>query len=290
MIPGLGDVNSVDDLVTDEVTAPDVMVALLVLLLAVLLSWFLRRMVRRIVKRSEIDEQIGKLIGRLLSATILLLGIIGAMVAIHIDVGPFIVTLGFIGFALTFVLRDALENFAAGMLLQARRPFQIGDQVQAGDHEGNVVDISFRSVQLQQFSGERVYVPSRDVLVNPIINFTELGQRRTKLHIGVAYGTDLQLAHRLLQTVLDDADLVLDEPAPDVYLTSFDDSAITFDVRFWHQPRRVEGWQCGHEVLMAIWDAFADADIEIPFPQRTIWHRNGATDVPPVAAGQPEQP
>lgn len=90
------------------------------------------------------------------------------------------------GLALAFALQNIIENLIAGIMLQTRRPFRIGDQVVVGGYEGQIEDISLRSTLLRTYDGRRVFVPSADVLKNAIENNTAFDRRRTTLQIGVA--------------------------------------------------------------------------------------------------------
>src|SRR3982074_2370632 len=52
-----------------------------------------------------------------------------SLVALRVQIGPLLGALGIGGIALAFALQDTLQNFVAGVLLQARRPIRRGDQV-----------------------------------------------------------------------------------------------------------------------------------------------------------------
>jgi small conductance mechanosensitive channel len=119
--------------------------------------------------------------------------------------------------------------------------------------------------------GTEVHIPNSSVIANPIVNLTRRGRRRTRLDVGVEYGTDLAQAQQVLRDTVADVDAVRGDPAPEVYVTEFDDSAINFAVRFWHEPQIREGFVVADEVARAIDDALDAAGIVIAFPQATLW-------------------
>ncbi|MEZ5225275.1 MAG: mechanosensitive ion channel [Acidimicrobiales bacterium] len=98
-----------------------------------------RSLLARALKRGQADDFISELIGRVASYLLLVFGLIYALEALGIAIGPALGALGIVGIALAFALQDLLENFVAGVLLQLRRPFRPGDEVQSVDHEGAIV-------------------------------------------------------------------------------------------------------------------------------------------------------
>jgi small-conductance mechanosensitive channel len=70
---------------------------------------------------------------------------------------------------------------------------------------------------------------------------------------------------------------------PVCWLTGFGDSSLDFVLRFWiHDPQQgltnVRG-----KVLLALWDAFKENGIAIPYPHREVLLRRGARAAGTVA-------
>ncbi len=184
--------------------------------------------------------------------------------------------LGIGGLAVAFAAQSILENLFASVLLQVRRPFRRGDQIATNDIEGTVEDVNFRTVVLRTYDGEKVLIPSSQVLTAPITNFTAKGTRRTTLDVGVAYDTDLAMAQRVLLAAVASVDGVRPEPAPQAWVEQFGESSIDFALRFWHAPDIATLWRVRSGVAMAVKTALDGAGIEIPFPQRTLGFLPGA--------------
>jgi small conductance mechanosensitive channel len=137
-----------------------------------------RLVVKWLVSRSRTDDFLGDLIGRILSYVIVTFGLAYALDVFGIAIAPILGALGIAGIALAFALQDILENFVAGVILQARRPFS--------DQEGSVVSIDACTITLHTPDGETVKVPSALVIKNSIVNHTQIGRRRTTVDVGVA--------------------------------------------------------------------------------------------------------
>lgn len=237
------------------------------LLLAVLVH---RLVVRAVGGGSPGRKGAARLLGRLAATAVACAGLVYALASLGVRIGPLLGALGIAGIAVAFALQDILENFVAGIIIQARNPFRFGDQVTSGEWQGTVEDINFRSVVLRTLDGTRVVLPSAAVLKVPIQNLTAFGARRTEVSVGVAYGTDLGQARDLMVHAVGGADGVLSDPAAEALVEELGADGVTFAVRFWHRPQVADMWAARDAALRAVHDALRAAGIEIPFPQRTI--------------------
>ncbi len=266
-----------DALGSGGVTGFDWLRAGAVFIIAVVASRIAKAILRRVLCR-QTDAAVADLIARLIAYVIAILGLIYALEQVDVRVGPLLGALGIIGIAVAFALKDILENFVAGLLLQFRRPFSYGDQIQSGDIEGTVQSIDARSVTVRTPDGETVHLPSSQVITDAIVNHTEGGARRTTIPLGVAYGTNLRRARGLLLDAVKGTSGVHPDPTPEVLLTGFGDSSIDFVVRFWHDPSIADHWQIQDAVAFALHDVCDEHGIEIPFPQRTLWMASSSSN------------
>ena len=268
-----------DALDVEGLTAQDWIAAGLILIGAVVLSRLFQALVTRVVKGEEGAAVAARLVGRAVGAAVVIAGLVYALSTLGVQLGPLLGALGIGGLALAFAAQSILENFFSSILIQSRRPFRIGDQVVIGEGvEGVVEDINFRVVLIRTFDGERVLVPSSKVIQNSIMNVTARGPWRTSLAVGVAYGTDLRLAQRVLLDAVTGVDEVLPGPAPEVWFEAFGESSLDFSIRFWHTPEMATRWRVRSLVGMAANDSLDAAGIVIPFPQRTLWFGDGDQD------------
>jgi small conductance mechanosensitive channel len=254
-------------------TAEDWIRAGLIVAGAVVLSRLLQVLVTRVVRGEEGAAVAARLVGRFAGFVVVLVGLIYALASLEVSIGPLLGALGIGGLALAFGAQSILENFFSSILIQARRPFRVGDEVVLGDGtiQGVVEDVNFRVVVVRTFDGERVLVPSSLVIRNPIVNVTARGPWRTTLRVGVTYGTDLAAAQRVLLDATQRVEGVLGSPPAEVWFEGFGESSLDLAVRFWHTPETPTRWRVRSGVGMAAKRALDEAGIEIPFPQRTVW-------------------
>lgn len=139
-----------------------------------------------------------------------------------------------------------------------------------GDYEGTVEAIKIRSTQLRTYTGELVEIPNAIVFTNPVRVLTAFRCRRTDLDIGVDYTTPLPLAKQTFLNVINRADGVLSDPAPEVDVVGFGDRSIDFKVRYWTPPQIAEVRRIKSQVAIALKAACDEAGISIPYPIRTV--------------------
>ena len=179
------------------------------------------------------------------------------------------VTLG-IGFG----LQEIFANFVAGIILLFERPMRLGDVVTVGDISGVVRKIQIRATTIQQFNNRELIVPNKEFITGQLVNWTLTDNRqRFDFTVGVAYGSDTVLADKILKKILADHPKVLNEPAPEVFFTSFGDSTLDFQIRAF-VLEYAHFLIVQSELHFEIDKRFREADIEIAFPQRDIHIRS----------------
>ena len=289
LLPPLAADGDDDSFLTDEVTLPEVLEAGAVFLVAVLMAVVLRRLLVRTVDR-EASSHLGRVLGRFLSVVVVGVGLVYALDVVGVRIGPLLGALGVGGIALAFAAQDILQNLIAGVVLQIRHPFRIGDQIASNDYEGHVDDINLRTVELTTYDGLTVYLPNAEVLKNPIVNYTRTPVSRTELIVGVAYDTDLERARQVFVEACTATEGVREHPVPEAWVFEFGDSSINVAVRYWHAADIASRWRVRSAVAISVKRALDEAGMTIPFPQRTLWFGPGGTSLQVEERGRSDGP
>ncbi len=268
-----------EEVLPEDVSAFDVGRGAVVLVVTAVLAVVLRAALVRLIDRGDADRHTGRLVGRFLSVLVVVVGVVYAVDLVGVRVGPLLGALGIGGIALAFAAQDILQNFVAGVLLQVRRPFRLGEQVRSGDYEGVVQDINLRTVVLTTYDGTTVYLPNSQVLSAPIVNYTRTPINRSEIAVGLAYDTDLDRAREVLLAACRAADGVVDRPEPEAWVEQFGESSIDVLVRYWHAADVASRWRARNAVALAVKRGLDAAGMTIPFPQRTLWFGPGGTSL-----------
>ncbi len=198
------------------------------------------------------------------------IGFAFALLASGMEMTRFALLAGTLGVGIGFGLQNVVNNFVSGLILVYERPVQVGDVVEVGKFAGEVRRIGIRSSTLRTFQGADVIVPNANLISSEVVNWTLTDQtRRIDIDVGVAYGSEPARVQEILLGALRGRADVLASPEPLVLFTSFGESALAFQLRFW--TRRFDLWQTtASEVRADILRGLGEAGIPIPFPQRDV--------------------
>lgn len=147
----------------------------------------------------------------------------------------------------------------------------MGDVLDIEGRRGTVTSIGIRSSVILFWDGTETLIPNSSLLENNLTNWTFSNRTvRFTVSVGVAYGSDTAHVTRLLAEVVERHGLVQKEPAPQVLLTDFCDSTISFEIRFWVDVAKHNAAQVASDLRHMIAKAFAEHGISMAFPQRDL--------------------
>jgi len=186
------------------------------------------------------------------------------------DIGPLLATSAITSLVLGLALQPILGNFFAGLVISLERPFRLNDWIRIGEHEGRVVAITWRTTHLRTRENDNVVVPNGRIADDRVLNYYyPHPMHMERVRVGADYRVP---PHRVRRALLDCAAGVpgtLDKPTPDVYLVSFDDSAILYELRVYIEDV-AQSPRIASELRIKIWEEFHREGIAIPFPIRTL--------------------
>ena len=217
------------------------------------------------------------------------IGLIIALSMLEVNIGPFLAAIGAVGFIVGFALQGTLSNFAAGIMILLYRPYDVGDYVSVAGTSGTVEDMSLVSTTLRLPDNQIVIVPNGQIWDDIITNVTGVDKRRVDLVFGIGYDDDIQHAQEVLESVVNNHELVLKDPAPTIRVHELADSSVNFIVRPWSKTS--DYWAVYWDLTRAVKERFDQAGISIPYPQQDVHIRQmTATTSPTTAASsEPEQ-
>lgn len=241
----------------------------------ILVFWILARYATkwliRALERTNVDDHFQRVASRFTRYTILGMGFVTALGTVGVQLSALVTTLGVVGFAVSFAFQDIIGNFLAGLLIMFQRPFKLGDAINSAGVDGIVEDIRIRDTVLKTFDGKRVVMPNRSILNDSILNYSANTVRRFDVAVGISYSDDIGKAIQVCHGLLPEIEGVVDDPEPMVIATSFGDSSINLEVRFWADTTVRSFLLMRSDVVQAIKRRFDEEGITIPFPIRTIY-------------------
>ena len=137
-----------------------------------------------------------------------------------------------LGVGIGFGLQEIVANFICGLILLFERPIRIGDIVTVGDTSGVVTRIRIRSTTIRNWDQQELIVPNKEFITGRLLNWTLSDPiARIVIPVGIAYGSDVAEAIRLIREAATTHERVLDEPEPLVTFDSFGDSSLLIMLR-----------------------------------------------------------
>ena len=224
-----------------------------------------------ILTHFELPRGVPGAISMIVRLVLIFVGFILAFGAANIDMSNIAIVFGALGVGIGFGLQNIFNNLVSGLILAFERPVQVGDVIQISSINilGEVKEIGIRASTIRTFDGAEVIVPNGNLISNEMINWTlSDSRRRQEIIIGVAYGTDTADVLKILKGVVSENINVLKEPEPTILFLGFGESSLDFRVLFWTHFQN--GISTKSEVGVGIDNAFKEAGITIPFPQRDL--------------------
>jgi potassium efflux system protein len=243
-----------------------------------------------ILQRLPLDAGSLYAISTLTRYLVMIVGVVAMFAAVGIGWGEVQWMAAAVTVGLGFGLQEIFANFVSGIILLMERPIRVGDTVTVGGVTGTVMRIRMRATTIEDWDRKELVVPNKEFITNQLVNWT-LGDSilRVIVKVGIAYGSDTQLATKLLHEVAAANPKVLDEPEPRVVFQEFGDSSLNFEVRFFvADPETVR--VIPHAMNTEIDAAFRKAGIEIAFPQRDIHIRSVTHDLHGAMTGERGKP
>jgi small-conductance mechanosensitive channel len=250
------------------------------LVLLVLLFYFTSKMKRWIVDQllaqSKVDIGVRQAGGTIAQYLVVVIGLMVILQTAGIDLTTLNVLAGAVGIGVGFGLQNIANNFISGLIILFERPIKIGDRVEVGGVEGDVIKIGARSTTVLTNDDIAIIIPNSKFVTENVVNWSHTGdQVRFKVPVSVAYGSDARLVEKLLLEVAKENRDVLDSPQPVVRFLEFGDSGLLFELRAWSSSLIHRKGKLISALNFAIYDKFAEHKIEIPFPQREVHIRRG---------------
>ncbi len=182
-------------------------------------------------------------------------------------------------FGLAFGLQEIFANFVAGIILMFERPVRIGDLITVDQYTGIVSKIRTRATTIVSWDRKEYVIPNKDFITGRLVNWTLSDAiNRLELTIGIAYGSDVELAKSTLWKICENHPKIVSDPPPQVVFKEFGDSALNIELKCFISDvdSRLQVLDSLHTQIN---QAFIEAEIEISFPQRDLHLRTVDAEV-----------
>lgn len=240
--------------------------ALIVLILGSLAGNWLSGMLAQFLVKKNVDVTLSKFLAGLVKITVLGFALIVALGKFGISTSPLVAALSAAVFGASFALKGPLSNYGAGISIILSRPFSVGQTITVRDVSGVVDEVKLACTRLVNEDGVIITIPNNQI-VGEILHNSKLN-RVVESSIGISYDSDPEKAVQVIIGVLGKFPEIVKNPAAQIGIAAFGDSAINIAYRYWVPTTKY--FQISHSVNLGVYKAFKEAKINIPFPQQEV--------------------
>ncbi|BDS04972.1 mechanosensitive ion channel protein [Oceaniferula spumae] len=236
------------------------------------------RFIDAIIKpRTDIPPSIKVLIGKAVRLLLYIGAIVWVLKIGGVPLGGLAVFSGALGLGLGFGLQKVISNLVSGVIILLDKSIKPGDVIEIEGSFGWINSIRTRYISVITRDRKEILIPNEDFVTNKVINWSFSDRIvRIKAPVGISYDADVPAAMEICTKAAKQIPRVLADPPPNCLLTGFGDSSIDLSVQFWIEDAPQGVSNIRSDVLLAIWKAFRDNGIEIPFPQRDLHIKSGS--------------
>ena len=191
--------------------------------------------------------------------------------AVGFDLTGLAVLSGAIGVGLGFGLQKVVSNLVSGIIILLDKSIKPGDVITVGETFGWINSLGARYVSITTRDGREYLIPNEDLITTQVVNWSHSNDFvRLDIYFGTAYGDNPREVRKLAIDAAAGVDRVLEFRPPVCHIVGFGDSSVDYILRFWIKDPTGGLTNIRGNVYLALWDAFADNGISIPFPQREV--------------------
>ncbi len=226
----------------------------------------------KIFTRFDIDESVRASLQQIGFYVLLIIFTLAILQFLNIPITVFTVLGSTLAIGIGFGSQNIVNNFISGLIIMLERPIRVGDAIEVGGIYGTVEEVGTRSTKVKATDNTHIVVPNSSFLEQNVLNWTLSDDViRSKVSVGVAYGSDTQMVKNLLIQSVTEHEKVLSYPKPVVIFAEFGDNALNFDVYYYSKIQTfIQVREVASDIRFKIDALFALSDVVIAFPQRDI--------------------
>ena len=189
-----------------------------------------------------------------------------------------------ISLSIGFGLQKVVSNLVSGIIILLDKSIKPGDVISLGETFGWINSLGARYVSVVTRDGREYLIPNEDLITGQVVNWSHTDAYvRLDIYFGTSYGDDPHVVRKLAIDAAKSVDRVLTFPkTPVCHIVGFGDSSVDYILRFWIEDPTGGLTNIRGNVYLALWDAFHENGISLPFPQREVRMLQDG-DPPPLA-------
>jgi small-conductance mechanosensitive channel len=225
----------------------------------------------RIHRNEDISPSMRVLVVKFLQVVLYGFAFFVGLQAVGFNLTGLAVLSGAIGVGIGFGLQKVVSNLVSGIIILLDKSIKPGDVITVGETFGWINSLGARYVSITTRDGREYLIPNEDLITTQVVNWSHSNDFvRLDIYFGTAYSDNPREVRKLAIAAAASVDRVLEIRPPVCHIVGFGDSSVDYILRFWIKDPTGGLTNIRGNVYLALWDAFADNGISIPFPQREV--------------------
>ena len=235
---------------------------------------------------TKMDDMIAPMVRKSLRVVIVVLALVQiAQILSDKPITAIITGLGVGGLAVALAAQETIKNFFGSLVIFADKPFELGERIKVGGHDGTIEDVGFRSTRLRTLDGHQVTIPNGELANLMIQNIGRRPYIKRVMNVTITYDTPpekVEEALAILRDILDNHEGMDPEFPPRVFLTGFATAAFNIQVIYWYSPPNYWDFLAfGEKAILEICRAFEEQGIQFSLPVR-VTHTSIDSEEKPI--------
>nr|WP_253913371.1 mechanosensitive ion channel domain-containing protein [Pseudoruegeria sp. HB172150] len=225
----------------------------------------------RIRDNEDISPSMRVLLVKVVQITLYSAAFFIGLKAVGFDLTGLAVLSGAIGVGLGFGLQKVVSNLVSGVIILLDKSIKPGDVISLGETFGWINALGARYVSITTRDGKEYLIPNEDLITGQVVNWSHSNDFvRLDIFFGTSYNDDPHKVRKLAIAAALNVDRVLSHRPPVCHIVGFGDSSVDYILRFWITDPTQGLTNIRGNVYLALWDAFQENGVSIPFPQREV--------------------
>ena len=225
-------------------------------------------LVKRQLGKTKLDKALQGFVLSILKFVLYLILIFSIISSLGISITGLTVVATALSLAISLALQDSLKNLVNGFIVISTGLLKQGDWVKVAGVEGSVIDVKMLFTVLKTGDNKKITIPNSTILSSEVINYNTLKSRRVDIDFTIAYNSNVDLAKKVINEVIDSCEMIYNDPAPSVVLSNLGESALTITVKVWCSSD--DYWDTKWYVIDHVFNELKRNDISIPFNQLEV--------------------
>ncbi|NIG98159.1 MAG: miniconductance mechanosensitive channel MscM [Serratia symbiotica] len=252
---------------THPITLGAVLIAILVLIITMQLVRNLPALLElAVLQHLDLTPGTGYAITTITKYLLLLFGAVLSFSWIGIEWSKLQWVVTALSLGLGFGMQEIFSNFISGLIILFEKPIRIGDTVTIRNLSGSVTKINTRATTISDWDRKEIIVPNKAFITEQFINWS-LSDTLTRVVLTVPAPADANSEEvtKILTNAAERCSLVLDNPAPEVYLVDLQQGIQIFELRI-YAAEMGHRMPLRHEIHQLILSGYCQHGITLPYP------------------------